>query len=387
MSPLTLVWAELWRRPERTFFTIACLTVGFLLFGLLQSVNAAFGAAVARSHADRLMVSGRFGNPLPLSYLSQIERLPEVSQVAWLGLIPTQYRNPTQSLLILATAPARFFSVLDEFKISAGALQRLNSTRTGLVVLDTVAKRFGWKVGDQVSLMSPIPTREGHSNWTFDVVGIVTCPNNPAQAPFAVSNYAYFDETRASRVGTVAWFYVNVADSGRAASIGRAIDGLFANSSAPTLSQQESAFAAQSVSEIGDARLLTDSVLIAVFFAMLFVTGNVMFESVRERTSELAVLKTLGFSDIRVLILIELEAFVLCLSGAVFGLGLAAVTFHFVGRALGEINGFLATENVLPPAIILAGVAAAVALTLLAAAIPAWGAKRLVIVEALRVRA
>ncbi len=381
MSLWTLVRAELWRRPERTIFTVVSLAAGFLLFGLLQSVNTAFGAASARSHANRLMVSGRFGNAIPLAYLSRIERIPGVEQVTWLDLLPAYYRDPKQSLMVLATSPPRFFSVLDEYQTSAVALDRLIHTRTGIIVLDTVAKRFGWKVGDQISLIN------GHDRWTFDIVGIVTCPSNPAQAPFAVINYTYFDAVRELGRGTVAWFYVHVADPRRAVSAGRSIDKLFANSPAPTLSQQESEFAAQGVSEIGDVRWLTDSVIIAVFFAMIFLTANIVFESIRERTSELAVLKTLGYSDIRLLVLIGLEALALCLSAAVIGLTLAAVVFHFVGSALGEISGFLATTNVLSAGTILAGVGFALVLTLVAAAIPAWDVKRLEVVDALRVRA
>jgi putative ABC transport system permease protein len=386
MSLWTLVWAELWRRPERTTFTVISLAVGFLLFGLLQSVNAAFGAAGGHAHADRLMVSGRFGNSLPLADLPRIERISGVKQVTWLGLLPTQYRDPTQFVLVLATSPARFFSVLDEFKTSAAELSRLTNTRTGLIVLDTVAKRFGWKVGDQVSVSSPITAGDGNPNWTFNIVGIVTSSGNPSEQPIAVGNFAYFDANRARDVGTVAWFYVRVADPRRAATVGRAIDRLFANSPAPTMSQQESAFAAQGAAEIGDVKWLTSAVTIAVFFAMLFLTSNVMFESVRERTAEFAVLKTLGYSDGHVLLLVELEALALCLSGSIIGLGLAAVAFHFVGQTLGRMSEFLATANVLSPAIIVAGVGLAVALTLIAAAIPAWAAKRLVIVDALRLR-
>jgi putative ABC transport system permease protein len=387
MTFWTLVRSELWRRPERTMFTVISVAVGFLLFGLLQSVNAAFATAGAHSHADRLMVSGRFGNSIPLADLSQIERISGVTRVTWLGLIPAQYREPTQQFLILATSPARFFSVLEEFQTSAAAIDRLTSTRTGLIVLDTFAKRVGWKVGDQVSISSPVAARDGSPNWTFNIVGIMTCPGNPAQPPFAIGNYAYLDVNRVRGVGTVAYFFVHIADPHHAVSIGRAIDRLFVNSAAPTLSQQESAFAAQGVAEIGDVKWLTNAVIVAVFFAMLFLTSNVMFESVRERTAELAVLKTLGYSDIQVLLLIELEALALCVSGAVIGLSLAAVAFHFVGQALARASEFLATANVLSPRIIIAGVGLAVLLTLIAAAMPAWTAKRLVIVDALRVRA
>jgi len=378
MSLWTLIRAELWRRPERTIFTIASLAVGFLLFGLLQSVNAAFGAAVARSHADRLMITERFGGSMPLAYLSRIERVPGVAQVAWFALLIAHYRDVKQPLMVLATTPA-FFSVLEEYKTPAVAVNRLISTRTGLIVLDTVAKRFGWKVGDQVGLL------DGPRVWTFDIVGIVTCPSNPAHPAFAVTNYAYVDAIRAS--GTVAYFVVRVADSRRAVYVARSIDRLFANSSAPTHSQQESEFSGSAVAEMGDARRLTDSVMIAVFFAMLFVTCNVVFESVRERTAEFAVLRTLGYSDTRVLVLIGLEALTLCLSGAAIGLAVAEVAFHFVGQAIGQLSSWISTTNVLSAGIILSGLGLALALTFVAAAIPAWSVKRLDIVEALRVRA
>jgi putative ABC transport system permease protein len=380
MSFWLLVWAELWRRPERTICTVVSVAVGFLLFGLLQSVNTAFGAAVARSHADRLMVTERFGSSMPLAYLSQIERVPGVASVAWFGLIIAHYRDPKQPVMVLATSP-NFFSVLDEYKASPADLNRLSSTQTGLIVFDAVAKRFGWKVGDQISLI------DGQTVWTFNIVGIATWPSNPAQATFAVTNYAYFDALRESARGTVVYFIVRVADPRRAVYVARSIDRLFANSPAPTHSQQESEFAGSAVSEIGDARKLIDSVLVAVFFAMLFVTGNVVFESVRERTSELAVLKTLGFSDSRVLVLIAAEALTLCLSGAVIGLALSEVAFHFVGRTIGKVSDWFTTTDELSAGIIAAGLGLAITLTLVAAAIPAWAAKRLEVVDALRVRA
>lgn len=386
MTSWTLVWAELGRRPERTLFTLASLAVGFFVFGLLQGVNLAFDTQVAQSHADQLMISGRFGNNMPLTYLDRIEHLRSVKQVTWLGLLPTYYRDPKQSLLVLASPPDRFFSVLSEFKVSPATLNRLIHTRTGVVIFDRVAKQFGWKVGDQVNLISPGSRRDGSPSWTFDIVGIATCPSNPVMPPFALINYTYFDDNRATGQGTVAWFWAHVADPTRAASVGRSIDRLFINSASPTQTQPESAFFAQAVSQIGEARWFTNSVIIAVFFAMIFVTSNVIFESVRERTRELAVLKTVGYSNLRVFMLIELEALALCLSGAFIGLAIAAAAFRFVGRAMGNFSEFLATTNTLSISILLAGVGSAAGLTLIAGAIPMWMAKRLAIVEALRVR-
>jgi len=389
MSFWTLIRAELWRRPERTIFTMVSLAVGFLLFGLLQSVNNAFGAAEARSHGDRLIVSERFGHGMPLAYLSQIEAVTGVTQVALSSILPTFYRDPKQSVLILPTSPRRFFSVFDEYKISATALERLIHTQSGLVVFDRVAKRFGWRVGDRVNLIASVPARDGSNNWTFDIVGTMTNSSNSAQVAFAVMNDSYMEANKANTAdpNKYVYFFVKIADPRRAVSIARSIDRLFVNSAAPTQTQPESAWAASAVALIGDVKWLTDSIMIAVFVAMLFLTANVMMESVRERTSELAVLKTFGYSDFAVLVLIELEALAVCLSGAIVGLALAEVAFHFVGRAMARINDWLTTTNTLSVGIILAGVGFAVALTLIAAAIPAWRAKQLDIVDALRVRA
>ena len=381
----SLVWAELRRRPERTTFTVISLAVGFLLFGVLQGVNSAFGAAVSRTEADRLLIDPRFDAPLPLAYGSRIERLPGVSQVTWTQFLFSYFQDPKNSVIVIATSPARFFQVRNEYRTSAADLQRLARTRTGLIVLDSLSKRFGWKVGDQVSLVSPLPREDDGHTWTFDIVGEMTAPGNPGQIPFAVMNYDYLDEARADDKGTVGRYVIRVADPGRATAVAHSIDQVFANSSVPTLTQVESEFAAQSLATIGDVGRLTDAVIIAVFFAMLFLTGSVVLQSVRERTSELAVLKTLGYSDRRVLVLVELEALALCLCGALVGLGLAFAAFHFIGTPLGQINLYLRTAN-LSAAVMVEGVVLAVALTLLAAAIPAWNAKRLDIVEAMRVR-
>ena len=229
--------------------------------------------------------------------------------------------------------------------------------------------------------------QDGAHSWTFDIVGTTAVPSDPGHAPFAVVNYTYYDAMRASNRGTVLNFVVIIDDPRHAASIARSIDRLFVNSPAPTLTQQESEQAAQAVAELGDVGRLTDSVIIAVFFSLLFLTGNVLLQSVRERTPELAVLKTLGYSDLRILLLVELEALVLCLSGAVIGLVLAGIAFHFLGRAIVDISDYLRPTNVLSVSVLLSGLGLAVALTLVAAAIPAWGAKRLNIVEAMRVRA
>jgi putative ABC transport system permease protein len=385
MGLASLIAAELWRRPERTIFTVASIAVGFFLFGVLQGVNSAFNAALSRTEADRLLIDPRFDAPLPLAYGSRIERVPGVRQVTWTQFLFSYYQDPKDSVIVIATPPERFFRVRNEAKTSAAALERLVRTRTGLIVMGSLAERFGWKVGDRVSLISALPRQDGGHSWTFDIVGELTVPSNPGQVPFAVMNYDYLDEARADDKGTVGRYVIRIADPRRATAVAHSIDQVFANSSVPTLTQVESEFAAQSLATIGDVGRLTQAVIIAVFFAMLFVTGSVVLQSVRERTPEFAVLKTLGYSDRRVLVLVELEALALCLGGAVIGLGLAFAAFHFIGKPMGQIDLYLRTAN-LSVRVLVEGVVLAVGLTFVAAAIPAWSAKRLDIVEAMRVR-
>jgi putative ABC transport system permease protein len=380
-----LVRAELWRKPERTIFTVASLAVGFLLFGVLQGVNTAFSAAVSRTEADRLLIDSRFDAPLPLAYAERIEKVPGVTQVTWTHFLFGYYQDPGNTVIILTTSPERFFQVRNEAKASAAVIERLAHTRTGLVVMTSLAQKYGWKVGDHVSVISAVPRKDGGNTWTFDIVGLFTVPSNAGQVPYAIANYEYFDEARADDRGTVGRFVIRIADPRRASAVARSIDTVFANSSVPTLTQVESEFAARSLATIGDVGTLTQAVIIAVCFAMLFLTASVVLQSVRERTPELAVLKTLGYSDRRVLLLVELEALALCRCGAVIGLGLAFTAFHFIGKPMGEINLYLRTAN-LSVAVIVEGVVLALALTLAAAAIPAWSAMRLGIADAMRVR-
>jgi putative ABC transport system permease protein len=380
-----LVWAGVWRKPTRTIFTVASLAVGFLLFGLLQGVDAAFDRAVQRMRADRLLTDPRFGGqqPLPRSHVSQIERVPGVTQVTWTQFLFGFYQEPRNGVLVIAADAKSFFSVRPEYETSPEHLQALLDKRTGLIVLESLAATHGWKIGDQIALGSQVPRKDGTSAWTFDVVGFMDYPDNPGQVPFAVANYEYFDEARASGAGTVGRFVLRVDDPRRSVDVGNAIDALFVSSAAPTRTRLENEIAQSSLTTIGDVGRVTAAVIGAVFFAILFLASNVVLQSVRERTAELAVLKTLGFADWTMFALVVLEALFLCLCGAVLGLVLTEALFPLVSAYMPNVNAYLGTPE-LSGYVYLSGCGSAVALTALAAALPAWRAKRLQIVDALR---
>jgi putative ABC transport system permease protein len=383
MKYFPLIWAGLWRRPARALFTLASLAVGFLLFGLLEGVDVAFGAALQRQRLDRLLTDPRFGEPpLPLGYVERIERVPGVTNLTWTAFLPGFWREQANGLVVITTDPERFFSVRNEYQISPEHLRAFNETRTGLIVLESLAARHGWKIGDKVTLQTPIPQQDGSTAWTFDVVGFVTNPSNPGQIAFGLANYTYMDEARAAGRGTVRRFVVRIDDPRRSVEVSRAIDALFENSSAPTRTMTENEFAQAQLASVGQVSLFARAIIGAVFFAIAFLTGNTILQSVRERTSELGTLKALGYADSTILLLVISETMLLCLAAAVVGLAAAIAFFPMVSAYLPSVSAFVGTARMSGSVIVL-GLLFAAALALVSAAFPAWRATRLKVVDAL----
>jgi len=241
-------------------------------------------------------------------------------------------------------------------------------------------KKFGWKVGDKVPLHSTIWTQksDGSLDWTFDVVGSVSV-KDPTQASAQSStllfHYELFDEGRSFGKGTVGWFEERVEDPLQAAAISNRIDALFANSPNETKTQPANDFTMAFIKQFGDIGFVLRAILGAVFFTLLFLTGNTMMQSVRERIPELAVLKTLGFGDGKVLGLVLAESLLLCLMAALVGLALSYATLPIIKRGLQGVE--------LSPSALLPGIGAAVLLALIVGLPPALRAMRLNIVDAL----
>jgi len=227
-----------------------------------------------------------------------------------------------------------------------------------------------------VPLHSVIWTQaNGSSDWAFDIVGIYDAPQDPNQAISFFFNYSYFDEARSFAKGTVGWYVVKVQDPKQAMQVAAEIDKRFANSSDETKTQTEKEFAQSFIKQQGDISFIVTSILGAVFFTLLFLTGNTMMQSVRERVPELAVLKTLGFTDFAVVVLILGEALLLCLVAAFLGLAIAAGIFPALKSVIGEAR--------LPADVVTSGFAVAVLLALLTGLPPAWRTTRLNIIDAL----
>jgi putative ABC transport system permease protein len=375
---LPLVWAGLWRKRARTIFTLLSIVTAFLLFGMLQGVISAFDKSVEAAAVDRLTVVSKvsFTEPLPYGYLAQIESVPGVKGVAYESWFGSYYQDPKNFVFSFPVDPERYFPLVPEVKIPAEQLQTMIRTRTGAIIGKDLAEKYGWKIGDRVPLNSQIWTKaDGSSNWEFDIVGIFEAPSVNNLASIFYFNHSYFDEARSFGKGKVGWYVVRLKDPNQAPQVARAIDALFENSPDETKTQTEKEFQQSFLKQQGDIQFIVRSILGAVFFTLLFLTGNTMMQSVRERIPELAVLKTLGFSDGGVLMLVLAESLLLCLFAAAIGLALASMMFPALKAFMGEVT--------LPGSVLAMGALVATLLALITGLPPALRAKRLNIVDAL----
>jgi putative ABC transport system permease protein len=378
MKFFPLVWSSLWRKKARTIFTLLSIVIAFLLFGLLQGVNVWLNTFSVGSDVNRLYVVSRVSQvqPLPRAYLHQIEAVPGIRRATYIAGISGYYQEKTNSLLALATDVKSFFALYPDWQIDPAQLAAMGRTRAGAIVAVPLMRTFGWKVGDRLPLRTSVMKQDGSTDWDFEIVGTYDVPSAPAEANRILVNYAFFDEARRLERGTAWAFVVAVDDANRSAQICAAVDALFVNSAYETLTQDEKAYVQGQLRELGDVTLMTNAIVAAVLFTLLFLTGNTMMQSVRERTPELAILKTVGFSDRSVTALVLIESLLLCVLAASLGLAAAAAVFP-VAAALG-IGG-----AVLPFKVVAAGLGMALLLALVSGLPPAWRAQRLLIVEAM----
>ena len=320
-----LVWAQLFRKKTRTVLTLLSVVVAFLLFGLLQAVQVAFESGADAADARRLLTTARYSiiEPLPMAHTRPIERVPGVVAVASADWFGAKYQNESNAFPVFAVDPTRYLDMYPEFTVAPAHREAFAKTRTGAIAGQRLVDRYGWKVGQKLPLASEIHAKtDGSLNWEFDLVGTLDA-DDPAvrgNTDMVLINVAHFDEARQLGRGKTGWYIIRIDEPAQARTISAAIDRLFANSPDETKTQPEKEFAIGFAKQIGDIGALVTRILIAVFFTILILTGNTMAQAVRERIPELAVLKTLGFSDRVVTALVLGEALLLLGLGAVLGM-------------------------------------------------------------------
>ncbi|WP_267224580.1 ABC transporter permease [Dyella silvae] len=385
MKYLHLIWAALFRRKARTILTLVSIMAAFLLFGMLDAVRTSFNqAGQSANGAQRLQTGSKlsFIQTLPQSLESQIAQVPGVKLVTYANWFGGAYQDPHNQVFSFAVEP-NYIDLYPEIEVSPAERKAFDDTRTGVLVGETLAKRFGWKVGDKIPLQSTIfPNRQGSKNWTFDVMGIMHSKDKKAGGFYdqlLLLHWKYFDETTPFNRGTVGWYVTRVTDVNQADRVAKAIDAISANSDHETRTQTEQAATASWMKQLADIGLIVGSIMGAVFFTLLLLSGNTMMQAVRERTSELAVLKTIGFSNHAVLGIVLAESVLLLLLGGVIGLGLASLIIPAVSANSG---GMLNLPSVGASSWAL-GLVLMIVIGLLVGALPALRAMRLNIVDAL----
>ena len=377
-----LIWSALRRKRVRTFFTLLSILIAFLLYGYLAAVNMAFRLGVDVTGADRLVLRHKvsFSILLPESYLGRIEATPgvvEATHASWFGGI---YQEPKNFFPQMAVEPEGYLALYPEFLLPEEQKQAWLADRTAAIVGRNTAERFGWKIGDRIPIQATVWRKaDGSSAWEFNLVGIYDGAEDATDTTQFLFHYDYFDEARMFAKGQVGWYIVRINDPAHADDIAQRIDTQFANSFYETKTSTEKAFIQGFAKQIGNIGAIIGGILTAVFFTILLVTGNTMMQSVRERTAELAVLKTVGFSNRLVLLLVLVESLTLAAVGGVLGLTLA---WWAIGR--GDPTGGALPIFFLPPQDVLLGGGFIVALGLLTGLLPAVQAMRLRVVDAVR---
>lgn len=384
MKYLHLVWSALLRRKTRSLFSILAIITAFLLFGLLDSVRTAFASSgQSVPGATRLITISKQGllGSLPLSLLGRIEAIPGVSAVTYENWFGGYYQSPKNQLATQSIA-GNYFDVYPEYGLSAAQLRALHTTRTGAVAGAALAASFHWKVGDKIPVRASIfPQKNGSNTWIFDLVGIyhVNDPSEKGKEGQLFFNWDYFDQATAFGGGTANLYIERAARLQQVFAIGSAIDALSANSDHETRTQSEDAFTARLASQFADIGLIVGSIMGAVFFTLILLTGNTMAQAVRERIPELAILKTIGFSDRGILALVLAESVLLLALGGTVGLAISTV-------AASDLRAKLGAQIPVVPiggATWLRGIALMIAIGIMVGALPALRAMRLRIVDAL----
>lgn len=389
MKYLHLIWAALFRRKGRTFLTLVSIITAFLLFGLLDAVRVGFDqAGKSANGAQRLQTGSKlsFIQLLPMSLQGRISQIDGVKDVAFANWFGGAYQKPENQVFSFAVSP-NYLDVYPEMEVSAEHRKAFAETKNGALVGEGLARKFGWKVGDQVPMQSTIfPDRNGSQNWPFQIVGVIHVADKKSGAWYDqmfLLNWKYFDDTTPWNQGQVGWYVTRVKDVNQADRVLKAIDAISANSDHETRTQTEAAAMSSWMKQVADINLIVTSIMGAVFFTLLLLAGNTMMQAVRERTGEIAVLKTLGFSGPSVLAMVLAESVLLLLIGGAAGLGLASVIGPIVSAGSGGALNLPAAGA----ASWMTGVGLALVFGLAVGAMPALRAMRVNITDALAGRA
>jgi putative ABC transport system permease protein len=377
-----IVWGALRRRPARTFLTVLSVTTAFFLFGVLQGINVGLDTILKRLNVAHLEVTSRISlnESMPVSHVARIVQIPGVANATPLWAVVGNYQRPNNTMIALAVDVGALTRIYKELEVPPEQLAAMLRTRSGAIVGKALARKHGWKIGDRIPIHSYNTFhKDGSADWVFDIVGFYDLDLSDWATRMWV-NYDYVNEGRTSGKDTTMQILVGIKDAKRSAQVSQAIDDTFASTPNQTVTQNEKDFVSGLLRQVGDISFLVNGVVGAVLFTLLFLTSNTMAQSVRERIPELAVLKTMGFSDAGVQWLVLVEALLLSILSAALGLALASLVLPVIAQTL-ESQGIGPMH--VPPLVLGGGIGIAALLAFISGVLPARRARRLDIAAAL----
>jgi putative ABC transport system permease protein len=374
---LPLIWSGVWRKPGRSVLIFLQVSVAFALFGVLQGMKTGVDALIGQARADLLLVHGSLSliDPLPLGLLERIRAVPGVKTVVPVELFGGIYQQPTQQIGIVAIRPDENWLSAFTYTVAPEQAAAFHQMRTGTLIRQSLADKYHWKIGERIPLITNTAQRDGSTTWSFEIVGTYTDTDVAGGSDVILIQYDYFDEARLTGKGQVSHFNTAIVDPHQAAAVADAIDRTFANSTNATKTESLRELAQMQLQSIGDLDFLIRAIVSAVLVALFFATTTMLMQSVRERTPELAVLKTLGFADSALFLVIVAEAAFVCVVAAGCGLALALFAFPFAGKFVPGIS--------MQPEVVVTGLGCGALVALISASVPAIRAARLSIVAAL----
>ena len=378
----TLVKIGLIRKRLRTFLTIMSMFIAFALYGTLNTLSSIFTGAIEGTSAENIIVMPRYDmfGKLPYSHVQFIETLDGVEDFMVMDYLISDGLESMMDGVVYATSP-NFFDVFDRFEASDESKLALKTNPNAAIVGQLMADQKGLKIGDIIYTKANSLNTDGSYNWSFEVAGFYTAKQIKGDEMGAVINWDTFDEARMNQKGTIGMIMIKAQSAEEGEIISQKIDERFMNSSYATRSGPESMMAVEMAGEIADVELIVNSILMSVFFTILLVSSNTLAQSIRERTNDIGVLKCLGYKDFTIFISVILEAIAICFSAVLLGLLLTALMIP----ALEILSGELFSDVIsLSSGIIIGGFLIGLLIAFISAAVPAYQALNLKVVDALR---
>ncbi|WP_298886090.1 FtsX-like permease family protein [uncultured Bradyrhizobium sp.] len=383
MNDLVLIRKNLFRRKLRAILMMVSILIAFAIFAVLASFERAFNAGQDRATPDRLVVLNKinFTQPLPISYYNRVAAIDGVAQITHFSWFGGYYQEPRNFIAAFAVDPENWMKLRDtDFVFSPEARAAFIRERTGVLVGARMMEKWGWKVGDHIPISSSIWSQKSGSHaWDFIIVGSFTARIPQADTNVMLMGYDYFNETRSFGKDLISWLALRTTSVAANERVIEAIDGMFANSPYETTTDSEKAFSKAFAAQLGNIALIVELVVGAAFVTILMIVGNTMVMTVRERTREIGVLKTLGFSGGRILRMVLGESILLALLGGLPGLGVALL---LITKVRDSLMNFVPALSLYPD-IAAAAVGLMVVFGIITGLVPALNAMRLNIVTAL----